>query len=163
MAEVKYIVFSLGRQKYGVKLSVINGIEKDYNVVPIPVGAEYMKGIIHLRGEIVPLFDLKSKFNICEDTEGTEEAQLLVSETHGIKLGIEVDDVLGIIPVEEEDIKKVPNVVLSSETGYLENVVKVIIDGKEDIIISISVDKIMSDSDFESVSNAIDEVRSDEE
>ena len=131
--------------------------------MPIPVGAEYMKGIIHLRGEIVPLFDLKSKFNICEDPEGTEEAQLLVSETHGIKLGIEVDDVLGIIPVEEEDIKKVPNVVLSSETGYLENVVKVIIDGKEDIIISISVDKIMSDSDFESVSNAIDEVRSDEE
>lgn len=162
MAEVKYLVFLLGNQKYGIRLSVIDGIEKTYNVVPIPLGAKNIKGIIHLRETIVPLFDIKSNFRITDEPDIVDR-QLLVTETHGIKLGLEVDNVVGIVPVEDEDVKKIPLIVKSEETGYLENIVKIKDGTKTDIIISVSVDKIMSDNEFENVSEALEEVASENE
>lgn len=161
MAEIKYLVFALGEQKYGLKLSTIKGIEHDYSVVPVPVGAQYMKGIIHLRGEIVPLFNLKEKLQM-PDVKG-KDVQLLVTETHGIKIGLEVDEVVGIFEIDEEDIRTVPMVVLSDETGYLENVVRIKLSGKMEIILSIAIDGIMSSSEFESVSSAIEEMAQDKE
>ncbi len=162
MAEVKYLVFLLGSQKYGIRLSVIDGIEKSYDVVPVPLGAEYIKGIIHLRDIIVPLFDIKSNFRITEEPELLDR-QLLITETHGIRLGIEVDNVVGIVPVDEENVKKIPIIVKSDETNYLENVIKIKDGTKTEIVITVSVDNIMSDREFESVSDALEEVSTDNE
>ncbi|MDE6025075.1 MAG: chemotaxis protein CheW [Lachnospiraceae bacterium] len=162
MAETKYIVFQLDKYKYGIKLAVIKGIENDYNIVPIPVGADNMRGIIHLRGDIVPLFDLKKKFQLDNGTK-SDDTQLLIAETHGIKLGLEVDAVIGILPVEEEDIKPVPKVIKTEETDYIENIIKIDCGGKPEIVLSVAIDNIMSDVDFENVSRTIEDVSSEEE
>lgn len=164
MAEIKYIAFGLGDQKYSIALSKINGIEQVYNVVPVPMGAEYIKGIIHLREEVIPVYNLKKKFGI-EENLPSDDSQLLVAETHGIKLGIEVDSVLGIVEVQDGDVKKVPTVVRSEETGYLENIVRLKLPAmkNEDVVLSISVDRIMSEQEFDSVSNALEEAQGDEE
>ena len=120
MAVTKYIVFHLNDQKYSMKLTKINGIEYVYHVVPVPMGPACIKGIIHLRNEVIPVFSLKRLFGMPEEAA---ETQLLITETHGMKLAIEVDTVLGIVNVEEEDIKQIPMVVHTEETGYLEDVV----------------------------------------
>ncbi|MBE5953229.1 MAG: hypothetical protein E7257_03595 [Lachnospiraceae bacterium] len=157
MAEIKYMVFGLEDQLYSLKLSNINGIEYIYNIVPVPAGAKFMKGIIHLRNQIVPVFNLKEKFGI-EETNTSTEKQLLITETHGMKLAIEVDSVKGIIPVPEEDIKKVPEVVKGGDTGYLENVIKVTLPEtmKTEIVITISIDNLMPDADFDNISSSIE-------
>lgn len=163
MAETKYIIFALGDQKYSMKLSSIKGIEQIYNIVPVPVGAEFIKGIIHLRDSIIPIFDLKEKFEIFNEAEDAEK-QLLVAESHNMQIGFEVDMVLGIMSVQDEDIKAVPPVVKSEETGYLEDVLRVRTANtdKTDIVLSISVDNIMSDSEYEKISNAIEETKAAE-
>lgn len=164
MAETKYIVFSLGQQKYSMKLARVNGIEQIYNVVPIPAGPRFINGIIHLRNEVVPIYDLKKHFCI-PDTGKTVTSQLLIAESHGIKMGFEVDEILGIIPIDNDDIKATPNVVKNDFTGYLENIVKVVFPetGKTEILISINVDCLMSDTEFEDVKNAIEEKNEDTE
>jgi len=164
MAETKYIIFALGDQKYSMKLSSIKGIEQVYNVVPVPVGAEFIKGIIHLRDSIIPIFDLKEKFEIYDEAEGAEK-QLLVTESHGMLIGFEVDNVLGIMSVQDEDIKDVPTVVKSEETGYLEDVLRIRMTNSDkiEIVLSISVDSIMSDSEYETISNVIEETKAAEE
>lgn len=162
MAETKYIVFQLGKYKYGIRLDIIKGIENDYNIVPIPIGADNMKGIIHLRGEIVPLFDLKKKFQVDDSTEGAE-IQLLLAETHGMKLGLEVDAVVGILSIEEADIKPVPTVIKNEETDYIENIIKIDCGGKPEIVLSVAIDHIMSDLEFETVSRSIEDVSPEEE
>lgn len=159
MAEVKFIIFSLGNQNYGIRLDRIKGIEQVYNIVPIPVGAENIKGIIHLRKEVIPIYDLKGFFNIDEEADVTN-AQLLVAETHGIKLGIEVDNVLGIVPIQEENIKRVPIVVKGDDTSYIENVISTnIFNAKndEEIMLTVAVDKIMSETDFDNVASALED------
>ncbi len=155
MAETKYIVFGLNDQKYSTKLTRINGIEYVYQTVPVPLGAACIKGIIHLRDSVIPVFSLKQLFGM-EDT--TEEMQLLISETHDMKLAIEVDSVLGIVPVPDDEVRDVPMVVHTDETGYLEDVIKVCLpeSNKEEIVISISVDNLMSELDFGHVSDALE-------
>ncbi len=157
MAEIKYMVFGLEDQLYSLKLSNINGIEYIYNIVPVPAGAQFMKGIIHLRNQIVPVFNLKEKFGI-EETNTSTEKQLLITETHGLKLAIEADSVKGIIPVPEEDIKTVPEVVKGGDTGYLENVIKVTLPEtmKTEIVLTISIDNLMPDADFDSIASTIE-------
>lgn len=88
MAVTKYIVFRLNDQKYSMKLTKINGIEYVYHVVPVPMGPACIKGIIHLRNEVIPVFSLKRLFGMPEEAADT---QLLITETHGMKLAIEVD------------------------------------------------------------------------
>lgn len=156
MAETKYIVFGLEDQKYSMKLTRINGIECSYHIVPVPLGAACIKGIIHLRNLVIPVFSLKRLFGM-DDAEkaGT---QLLISETHGMRLALEVDSVLGIVPVPDEEVRSIPMVVHTEETGYLENVVKLTLpeSDKEEIIISISIDNIMSEGDFGQISDALE-------
>lgn len=163
MAETKYMVFSLNDQKYSMQLTRINGIECVYNIVPVPMGAANIKGIIHLRNTVIPVYSLKSLFGL-EDIPGPNP-QLLVTETHGIKMAFEVDDVLGIVPVPDEDVKNVPMVVYTDDTGYLENVVSLTLpeQTKSEIMISISVDHIMSENDFGQVADAIEKTQQNEE
>ena len=158
MALTKYIIFMLGEQKYSMRLSKINGIEQLYNVVPVPVGAPFIKGIIHLRNEIIPIYDLKERFRIEGEPEICNK-QLLVSETHNMKLAFEVDDMVGIYAIEDEDVKSVPPVVKSEETGYLESVIKVDFPdtNTSEIIICVSVDKLMSENEFANVSEALEQ------
>lgn len=158
MAETKYIIFVLGQQKYSMRLSNINGIEQVYNIVPVPVGAEFIKGIIHLRNSVVPVYDLKERFGTDEEPDVCNR-QLLITETHGISMAFEVDDVIGIVAVPDEDVKAVPDVVRSDDTGYLESIIKVKFADTEtcEIMLSVSVDNLMSDSEFDDVSSALQE------
>lgn len=158
MAEVKYIVFALNDQKYGIRLSKINGIEYVYNIVPVPSGAEFIKGIIHLRNQVIPIYNMKEKFNLDENHKAANP-QLLIVDSYGYKLGIEVDDVLGIVPVENEDIKIVPKVVQGEGTGYLENVIRVTLPEatQSDIVLSIAIDNIMSKDDFDELHQSLSE------
>lgn len=157
MAEIKYVVFSLGSQTYCMQLSRINGIEQAYTVAPIPLGADYMKGVIHLRNEVIPVYSLKEKLNIFE--KDSSEQQLLLAETHDMVIAFEVDTVLGIESIQSSDVKKVPKVVQSEETGYLESIVHMpgMDKGKADIVLCISVDNILSDVEFENIKQALED------
>ena len=104
---------------------------------------------------MIPVFSLKRLFGMPEEAADT---QLLITETHGMKLAIEVDTVLGIVNVEEEDIKQIPMVVHTEETGYLEDVVKLTLpeSNQEEIVISIAVDTLMSDHEFGQIEDALE-------
>ena len=164
MAEAQYVIFSLGTQKYCMQLSKIYGIEQSYVLVPVPAAAEHIKGLIHMRGYLAPVYNLREKLQIDEPSL-TEEKQLLISETHDIFFGFEVDDVLGIQTVSETDVMEIPIVVKSDETDYLESVIRVPrADGTEsEIILCISVDHIMSEVDFENIKRSLEESGNEEE
>ncbi|MDD6136205.1 MAG: chemotaxis protein CheW [Lachnospiraceae bacterium] len=164
MAEAQYVIFSLGTQKYCMQLSKIYGIEQSYVLVPVPAAAEHIKGLIHMRGYLAPVYNLREKLQIDEPSL-TEEKQLLISETHDIFFGFEVDDVLGIQTVSETDVMEIPIVVKSDETDYLESVIRVpSADGTaSEIILCISVDHIMSEVDFENIKRSLEESGNEEE
>lgn len=150
--EEKYVIFELGEQKYCMRLMRINGIEQNSKIIPIPIGPVNIKGIINLREEVIPVFNLKSKFNM-EDTTYSVESELLISQIQDMKVAFEVDNVIAIETVDIKSVKEVPAVVKTNDTDYIENIIHL----KDDIIISISVDNIMSSHEYMDLTKIIEE------
>lgn len=158
MAFVKYIIFALGSQKYGMRLVRVNGLEPLNVTIPIPVDIPNIEGVINLRGALVPIYDMKAHLNIAK-TQRTETSQMIIAESHGLKLGFEVDNVLGIVLVSEEDTKLLPKVVTNDETDIVESVIRVLLpeSRKEELMLSVNVDAIMTDVEFEKLKEVIRE------
>ncbi|MBP3621350.1 MAG: chemotaxis protein CheW [Lachnospiraceae bacterium] len=149
MAEIKYVIFNLGEQKYGMKLARIQGIEQTYNILPAPMSVDSVKGIINLRNIILPIYDIKYRFNIEEELlDGNK--QIMITEVAGMRIGFEVDHVIGIVAVPEEEIKVVPRVATNDNTNYLENIIRVNFaeTNTSEIMISIDIDNLLSDEDL---------------
>ena len=69
----KYLVFKMGNEEYGVDINKISTIiEKDMNITRVPKTASYIKGVINLRGEIIPIIDMRSSFHCQVDIPKTQ-------------------------------------------------------------------------------------------
>ncbi len=152
MAELQYVLFKLGDQTYTMELLRVKGIEQDYNIMPLPVAPPNIKGLINLRGEIIPVYSLRNKFNMVDDYTG-DTKKLLVTNTHGVPLAFEVDLVVGIEVVNDSKISGVPIVVKAEETAYMDSIVNV----NGSIMINVSVENILSESEVSDISKIIDE------
>lgn len=140
MEEFKYIIFLLGEQKYAMNLMCVNAIVQDYRIIPVPNAPDGVKGIINLRGAVIPVYSLKSRFGM-ETGAGGSERSLLITKSSGTDLAYEVDSVISIEEIEPHNINRMPYVAATEDTKCLEEVLQL----KDDIVISISVDEVLSE------------------
>ncbi|MBQ9701225.1 MAG: chemotaxis protein CheW, partial [Lachnospiraceae bacterium] len=78
MADFKPVVFKLDEELYGLDILRVQGIERDQQVVRVPNTASYIKGIMNLRGNVIPVYSLRKKFNL-PDTANTDIQYIIVS------------------------------------------------------------------------------------
>ena len=152
MEELKYVVFQLGDQRYGMNLMCINGIEKDYVIIPVPNAPEGISGIINLRGTVVPVYSLRERFGMNKRIDNPEKS-LLITNSSGTMLAYEVDAVEEIEEMRAEKINAMPFVASNDETAFMDKVLHI---GK-DIVIAINVDKVLSDEAREALSQLVEE------
>lgn len=152
MEESKYVVFRLGEQKYGMSLQHINGIEQGYHIIPVPNAPEGIKGIINLRGAVIPVYSLLEQFGMEGVVEG-EDRSLLITMSSGTCLAYEVDEVITIEEVTDDNLNKMPKMASNDENAYLDRVLHI----GEDIVIAINVEKILSEDMRKQVNDFIEE------
>lgn len=152
MEELKYVIFHLGEQKYGMNLTNISGIEKDYNIIPIPNAPQGIIGIINLRGSVVPVYSLRARFGMDIHIDNPEKS-LLVTYSSGTVMAYEVDAVEEIEQMRPENINDMPKVASSDETAFMDQVLHI----NNDIVITINVDKVLSDDARAMVNQLIEE------
>ena len=152
MEERKYIIFQLGEEKYGMNLSYVNGIEQDYHIIPVPNAPEGIKGIINLRGLVIPVYSLRQRFGMDARVDNPAKS-MLITMCSDIMVGYEVDAVLGIEEMAPEDINKMPFVASNEETSFMDQVLYV----KNEIVIAINVSKVLSEEMEEALTSIVDE------
>lgn len=140
----KPVVFKLGNELYGVDINLVQGIENNVNMVPVPNAVAYVKGIINLRGVVVPVYSLKRKFNMQDDNNA--RSWIIITAGNAM-LALEVDEVIEIGNMEPKDITPMPILVKSAETKYLDRVANV--SGK--LIVLLDVNKLLTEEEEESV------------
>lgn len=144
---IKPVVFKLDDHEYGVDINLVNGIEKYQHIVAVPNSVEYIKGIINLRGEVVPVYDLRKKFNMPEYTGSGESRSLIVIKIQEIYVALEVDAVSEIHDFAAEDIVKMPRIVVNNETKFMDRVANV--NGR--LIILMDINYLLSAQEVEDV------------
>ena len=146
MAFFQPVVFRLDNEKYGINISYVSGIEYEQTIVRVPNSSRNIKGIINLRGEVIPVLDLRTKFNMA-NLPAPKDAELIIINLPNNKIAIEVDGVEQIHHIDENDIVDMPEIAKSGGADYFDRVAK--LDGK--LIIIINPLELLSEEELQAV------------
>ncbi|PIE77279.1 MAG: hypothetical protein CSA13_00140 [Clostridiales bacterium] len=137
MKEMEYVVFNLADEKYGIDICGLSSIERNLNITRVPSLPSYVLGVFNLRGEIVPVVDLRQLFGV-KLSDLSKDSRILVVKKEKLKLGLLVDYArdTGRFAEAEEQPEQFPEYVISLAE-----------DGKQEIMV-VSVDDV-----FETVAN----------
>ena len=149
----KHLIFTLGKETYGVPILKIQNIERKLDITPVPGTPSFVKGIMNLRGQIIPVLDLKEKLGIgaAEITSKTCIIIVNVRKEAGIhKNGVMVDDVSEVLDISDGYIEPVPkyhNTQIDQEFMSGIGKVKDSKDGTDRVIILLDIQKILEMSE----------------
>ena len=102
----QYIVVSIGSEQYGIDISYVDNIVRMQNITRVPKAQHYFKGVINLRGEIIPVMSLRLKFGLEQD-EFTSATRIIIIKLEAqATIGIIVDEVKEVVTLNEEEIDK---------------------------------------------------------
>lgn len=152
MADFQPVVFRLGDERYGIDISYVNAIERTQSIVRVPNSARSIKGIINLRGEIIPVVDLRSKFRTM-DSEFPEDSEFIIVDMGKNKIAIEVDTVEGIHNTEEECVIDMPIIAKGDGVEYFDSIVKV----DSNLVIVINPMELLSEKEIKAVERLAEE------
>ena len=143
----KPVIFKLGNESYGIDINLVSSIEKQVNVVSVPNTLQYIKGIIKLRNEIIPVINLRKKFNM-KDSDVPGE-NVIIIKLPNITIAVEVDSVEEIHNIAESEIVDMPAIVKTADLKYFDKVVSV--NGK--LVVLINANYLLDENEQTSVAS----------
>jgi len=137
MAEQQNVIFKLDNVEYGIDILQVNEIVKIQSIIKIPNTPEYVDGVINLRGTVIPIVDLKVKFNLGRK-ERDEDTRIIVVNVNAKTLGIVVDEVAEVVRINEDQIDNSSAISAHINDNYIKGVAKV----ADRLIIILDLEKI---------------------
>lgn len=118
----KYLTFSLACEEYGIEILKVREIIKMMTITTVPQTPSYVKGVINLRGKVIPVIELRSKFGM-ESIEYDERTCIIVVEITGVSgrilIGSVVDSVSEVLTIKRGEIEDTPNFGSRLDTDYI--------------------------------------------
>ncbi len=122
-AELKVIVFALADEEYGVEVEKVKTIERMMPMTRVPKTYSFVKGVINLRGVVVPVIDLRGRFGLPEQ-EYTDNSRIVIIAVNDMEVGLIVDSANDVIDVDSDAIQDPPEIVGGVRAKYLQGVAK---------------------------------------
>lgn len=136
---LKFITFGLGREKFGIAIDKVKEIIADYEIVPLPRTPDFIEGIISLRGDIIPVVEMRARFDM-PPREVDEEIRVIVLEMKDFVVGIQVDNVYEVLKLTEDVIEPPPKFMAGLKGDYIDGVAE----AKGRLTIILNLDEIFS-------------------
>ena len=136
--EQQLVIFELANESYGINIAVVESIIKMQAITQLPQTPTYVKGVINLRGSVLPVIDLRSRFAL-EAREYTRQTRIIIVTMGNIKVGVTVDGVSEVLRVSDELIEPLPPMVSSVNSVFLKGIVRF----EDRLIILLELDKVL--------------------
>ena len=150
--EGKFLTFALSNEEYGIEILRVREIIGLMDITTVPQTPDYMKGVINLRGKVIPVIDLRMKFSMQEEIH-TQETCVIVVEVNNTSIGIIVDSVSEVLDIKSGDIEETPSFGQGIDTNFIMGLGKV----KEQIIILLDIESVLSSDELEMVEQLVKE------
>ena len=151
--EGKYLTVSLAGEEYGIGILKVKEIIGMMNITPVPRTPEFVKGVINLRGKVIPVVDLRLRF-VLEAAPYTERTCIIVVEVAGsggsVMMGIVVDAVSEVLNIRGADIENTPTFGVKLNTDYILGMAK----AAGGIKILLDIDRVLSSEDLVAIRHA---------
>jgi purine-binding chemotaxis protein CheW len=140
------VTFNLGPEEYGVNILQVQEINRMVEITQVPQAEHYVKGIINLRGKVIPIIDLRLKFGL-EEKDYDNHTRIVVVEVTGETVGLVVDGVSEVLRVPAGALEEAPNLIAAGNGGhsssdYIKSIVKL----DERMLVYLDLAKIISSS-----------------
>lgn len=135
----EYLTFSLGAESYALEILKVQEIRGYDSVTKVLNTPEFIKGVVNLRGKIVPIVDLRIKFNL-HRSEYDEFTVVIILNLNGHDVGIVVDSVSDVIDLKAVQISEVPSLVTTIDTKHLVGLATI----ENRMLIIVDIEKLMS-------------------
>lgn len=139
----QYLTFSIGSEYYGIEIRQVTEIIGIQNITQIPELPHYIKGIINLRGRIIPVMDVRLRFKK-EPIEYNDRTCVIVVDIREISIGLIVDSVSEVLSIAENDIVAPPEF-YSQNNRYIKGIGKV----ESDVKMILDCDMLLTDEEAE--------------
>jgi len=146
----KYLTFKLEDEEYGLEILKVREIIGVLPITSLPRTPVFVRGVINLRGKVIPVIDLRKKFAL-EATDDTDQTCIIVVEVTGssgsIQVGILVDSVSEVLDIKGEDIEESPMFGTNVDTAFILGMAK----AKGSVKILLNIEKVLSPAELENV------------
>ncbi|MBI1362419.1 MAG: chemotaxis protein CheW [Proteobacteria bacterium] len=146
----QYLTFTLADELYGVDILKVQEIRGWSGVTQIPNCPPYIRGVVNLRGAIVPILDMRRRFAM-EETPFTPYTVVIVVNVQGRTVGLVVDAVSDVVNLKEDDLRPPPDFGTAIDNTYLRALAQI----GEDMVILLNVDDMLRSSEL----LAVDKIR----
>ncbi|MCR8642170.1 chemotaxis protein CheW [Paenibacillus sp. N1-5-1-14] len=138
--EKKIIVFALGNEEYGVEVESVKTIERMQPLTRVPKTPVFIKGVINLRGVVVPVLDLRSRFGQPE-IEYTDQSRIIIVNSGEIEVGMIVDSANDVIDLDSDLIESPPEIVGGIRAKYLNGIAKI---SDERLLVLLNLEQVLN-------------------
>ncbi|MDR2727930.1 MAG: chemotaxis protein CheW [Chitinispirillales bacterium] len=150
----KYLTFRLLNEEYGLEILKVREIIGMMAITSLPRTPLFVRGVINLRGKVIPVIDLRKKFDM-EAAEDTDQTCIIVvdvaSKGGGIQIGILVDSVSEVLDIAGEDIEEAPAFGTNIDTAFILGMAK----AKGSVKILLNIEKVLSSAELENVAGMV--------
>ncbi len=137
--ENQLVVFNLSNEDYGVDIGAVEGIVKMQAITKVPHAPSFVEGITNLRGQVLPVIDLRKRFGL-PMAESSKDTRIVNVELEGAQVGMVVDAVTEVLRVSEEDIEPPSPLVTTVDSAFITGIAKV----DDRLIILLDLAKVLS-------------------
>ena len=138
MAEEQLVTFSLGSEEFGVDIMSVQEIIRIPPITRVPKAPDYVEGVINLRGNVIPVLSLRTRFGM-DRVEETDLSRIIVLQVQTKVFGIRVDAVTEVLRLDSEGIEPPPPIALGMDAQLIRGVGKI----GERLLILLELDQIM--------------------
>jgi len=138
-----YLSFKLGDEVFAINVSKVLNILELKPITKVPKSPDYMKGVINLRGTVLPVVDLRLKFGLAENETTVDTSIIVLSidkEGEKVMLGIQVDSVKEVLEFKSDEIAPSPTIGTKYNSGFIEGMWRI----NENFIMILNIDKVFS-------------------
>ncbi|KHK01386.1 chemotaxis protein CheW [Desulfovibrio sp. TomC] len=135
---LQLVTFGIGDEEFGIDILKVQEIIRTMAITKVPNSPPYVEGVINLRGKVIPVIDLRSRFNM-DYHPHDNQTRIIVIELHGMIIGFVVDGVSEVLRIQSNTVEPPPPVVSGIESEYIKGVGKL----DDRLLILLDLDKLI--------------------
>ncbi|WP_319759914.1 chemotaxis protein CheW [Maridesulfovibrio sp.] len=141
---IQLVTFSIGEEEFGVDILKVQEIIRTMEITKVPRAPQFVEGVINLRGKVIPIIDLRSKFGL-QFREHDQHTRIIVIEINDMIVGFVVDSVSEVLRIPASTVEPPPPVVSGLESEYINGVGKL----EDRLLILLDLNRLLSGEEQE--------------
>lgn len=146
----QFLTFTIQGEEYGIEILRVQEIKGLSKIRPIPNAPHYVKGVVNLRGTVVPILDLRSRFGI-DEADYNQFTVIIMVSVGGKMFGLVVDSVSDVLNIAKDQIEETPDVGGGVDTSFFRGMGKV----GEKLVLLLNIDKLLTGEKWEAIEQTV--------